>query len=128
MSNKKILVVDDMASTRTNLRNMIAEADMGYVTEAGDGEKALQFLIEAHNKNKPFNLIISDWHMPKLNGLELLKALRKNETFQSLPFIMVTTESEKDSILEAINEGANGFLLKPYKQKELVDKIKSTIK
>lgn len=112
--NLKCLVADDFEMIRTMIKNSLNSASLTNVVEASDGEAALHALIKAADEGKPFSVIFSDWNMPKMNGIELLQACRKDERFKSIPFVMVTSEGEKTAILEAIKSGANDYIVKPF--------------
>lgn len=117
-----VLLVDD-SKTMRNIQKM-ALATMGAVTvvEAGDGVEGLKAIAASPT---PFDLMLVDWNMPNMNGLEMVAQVR--QTNKRTPIIMVTTEGEKDRVLEAIRTGANNYMLKPFKPEELVAKIQATL-
>lgn len=118
MSAINILVVDDFATMRKIVISNLK--DLGYekVTEADDGTTAL----EALQKDK-FDLVISDWNMPKMSGLELLKSIRSDTSMSSIPVLMVTAQAKKELIVEAAKAGVNGYILKPFKPEQLKEKL-----
>lgn len=122
-SNMKILVVDDMSSMRRIIKNTLKQLGYPNVEEADDGDQALEKVC-----NEPFDLVISDWNMPKMNGLDLLKAIRQNPKLSPLPVLMVTTEAEMDHILEAIRSGVNSYILKPFTPETMKEKIDKVFK
>lgn len=120
----KILVVDDMPTIRDLVRNQLK--NMGYknVIEAADGEIALNMLISARMEGAPIELVISDWNMPKMTGLEFLKQVRASDEFAKLPFILLTSESERDQVTEAIMAGVSQYIVKPFAAKAFEEKLK----
>ncbi|MFN3505284.1 MAG: response regulator [Caldimicrobium sp.] len=116
--NVKILIVDDFATMRKIIRNILIQLGFKNILEADDGTTALDIL----SKEK-VDLIISDWNMPKMSGLELLKAVRGNEATKDLPFIMVTAEAQKENILEAIKYKVSQYIVKPFTPETLKEKL-----
>ena len=96
----KVLVVDDFATMRKIIKNVLKQISIENVLEAENGKHALTVL-----KNEAVDLIISDWIMPEMTGIEFLKACKADETIRKIPFIMVTAEAQKDNIMEAIKSG-----------------------
>ncbi len=115
----KVLVVDDSKSIRQIERRYLAQ--MGYeVVEAENGEEALKVLRE----NPDIRLILLDWHMPVMNGYEFLKKVRENKDWDHIKVMMVTTENQEKSVIDAIMAGANEYLMKPFDQEMLENKIR----
>ncbi|MCO4753687.1 MAG: response regulator [Bacteriovoracaceae bacterium] len=119
----KILIVDDMPSLRKMMRTALASMGFKNVLEAGDGNQAWDVIKAEAQANEPFELIISDINMPKCNGITLLKMIRANETFKDVPVLMVSTESEKDIIMTAIEEGASNYIIKPFSKEVVKEKL-----
>lgn len=119
----KILVVDDMPSVREMVKATLAMFGFKNVLEAGDGNQAWEMIIAEAQANEPFELIVSDINMPKCNGLKLLKMIRANGTFKDVPVLMVSTESETDVIMSAIEAGANNYILKPFTKDIMKEKL-----
>lgn len=116
----KALVVDDSRAIRMLLVRALKQ--IGYeVQEASNGREALE-MIEAGNSE--VKLVLADWNMPEINGLDLLKRLRRNPALSSLAVVMVTTETEIEQIAEAIGAGANEYVMKPFTQDILVEKLR----
>ncbi|RLB11648.1 MAG: response regulator [Deltaproteobacteria bacterium] len=114
----KILVVDDSKAVRKIVKNMLK--NLGYeVYEAENGEKALELLYE----HDWFDLILLDWNMPEMDGYEFLKIVKKNPKWRNIKIMMVTSENQQQSVLEALNAGADEYLMKPFDQKMLLTKI-----
>ena len=107
--NIKILIVDDFSTMRKIIRNILTQLGFKNILEADDGTTALEIL-----KKEKVDLIISDWNMPKMSGLELLKAVRSDENLKDIPFVMVTAEAQKENILEAIKYKVNQYIVKPF--------------
>ena len=114
----RALVVDDSRAIRRIIGNIIKE--IGYeVTEAGNGLEALAQL-EAHGCP---DLILADWNMPEMNGLEFVKAARKDARYKQVPIMMVTTETEMDRMAQAFIAGVNEYLMKPFDKSQLLEKL-----
>ncbi|MDR1163187.1 MAG: chemotaxis response regulator CheY [Candidatus Accumulibacter sp.] len=116
--NLKILVVDDFPTMRRFIRNLLKELGFSNVDEADDGISALQKL-----KIKDFELVLTDWNMPNMDGLQLLQAIRANEDFARLPVIMLTAEAKRDNIIAAAQAGASGYIVKPFTAATLDEKL-----
>lgn len=115
----KALVVDDSRAVRMILARTLKE--LGYeVREAANGREALE-VIEA--EKSAVKLVLADWNMPEINGLELLKRLRQNPELSSLVVVMVTTETELDQMTAALEAGANEYVMKPFTKEILVEKL-----
>ncbi len=114
----KILVVDDFSTMRRIIKNLLR--DLGYtnVDEADDGTTALPKL-----KTGTFGFLISDWNMPGMTGLDLLKAVRSDDKLKDLPVLMLTAEAKKEQIIEAAKAGVNGYIVKPFTAQVLNEKI-----
>lgn len=114
----RFLVVDDFAPMRQIVRKVLEEQGYQHIHEASDGEAALQAL-----RSMPFDLLITDWTMPKMPGIELLKAVRGDPTLARLPVLMVTGEVKREQIVEATHAGVNGYIIKPFTPQALTDKV-----
>lgn len=117
----KILVVDDFSTMRRIIKNLLRELGFTNTQEADDGNTALPML-----KDGNFELLITDWNMPGMEGIDLLKAVRADPKLASLPVMMVTAEQKKEQIVMAAQAGVNGYIVKPFTAgtlKEKLDKI-----
>jgi two-component system chemotaxis response regulator CheY len=123
--NTKILVVDDMPTIRDLVKNQLRAMGFKNIVEAADGEAALNTVINAATSGAPIELVISDWNMPKMTGLEFLKQIRASEQFAKLPFVLLTSESERDQVTEAIMAGVSQYIVKPFAAKAFEDKLKT---
>jgi two-component system chemotaxis response regulator CheY len=119
-TNKKILIVDDFATMRKLLMNMLAKLGFNDVTEVESAPKAWELLQQNH-----FDLVISDYNMPDMNGMELLSQVRKDTTLSKLPFILLTAEDDVDLIIESKKHHINAYILKPYKIEVIEAKLQS---
>lgn len=119
----KILVVDDMPSVREMVKTCLGAFGFKNVMKATDGNQAWEMIVAEAQANEPFELIVSDINMPKCNGLKLLKMIRANGTFKDVPVLMVSTESETDVIMSAIEAGANNYILKPFTKEIMKEKL-----
>ncbi|QIK39269.1 chemotaxis protein CheY [Caldichromatium japonicum] len=114
----KILVVDDFSTMRRIIKNLLRELGFNNVSEADDGSTALPML-----KSGGFDFLITDWNMPNMEGIALLKAVRADPMLKSLPVLMVTAEAKRDQIIEAAQAGVNGYIVKPFTAETLKEKI-----
>jgi two-component system chemotaxis response regulator CheY len=122
-TNMKFLVVDDFSTMRRIVRNLLKELGFTNIEEAEDGAVALQKL-----KGEKFDFVVSDWNMPNMTGLELLKAIRAEATLKHLPVLMVTAEAKKENIIEAAKAGASGYVVKPFTAATLDEKLNKIFK
>lgn len=116
--NIKFLVVDDFSTMRRIVRNLLKELGFTNVDEAEDGVAALSKLRSAH-----FDFVVSDWNMPNMTGLDLLKNIRGDANLKHLPVLMVTAEAKKENIIEAAQAGASGYVVKPFTAATLEEKL-----
>jgi two-component system, chemotaxis family, chemotaxis protein CheY len=114
----KILVVDDFATMRKVIRNLLKQVGYENIVEAEDGVIALRTL-----KSKKIDLVISDWNMPNMTGMELLQTVRSDEDLKSTPFLMVTAEALQDNVIAAVKAGVSNYIVKPFTAEVLNDKI-----
>jgi two-component system, chemotaxis family, chemotaxis protein CheY len=117
----KFLVVDDYSTMRRIVKNLLHDLGYANVTEADDGKTALPLL-----QNGNFDFLITDWNMPGMPGLDLLKAVRSNDKLKKLPVLMLTAEAKREQIVEAAQAGVSGYVIKPFTAvtlKEKIDKI-----
>ncbi len=117
-SNLKFLVVDDFATMRRIIRNLLKELGFNNVDEAEDGVNALQKL-----RNEQFDFVVSDWNMPNMTGIDLLRAIRAEPAWKGLPVLMVTAENNRDQIIAAAQAGVNGYIVKPFTAVTLKEKL-----
>lgn len=123
----KILVVDDFPTMRRIVKTLLKQNGFHNFVDAEDGEQAYKTLQE----HGDFELIVSDWNMPNMTGLEFLKMVRADAKFKHIPFLMVTAEAEKENIIEAVKAGVSNYIVKPFTGqalKEKLDKIDATLK
>ena len=123
--NTKILIIDDMPSIRDLVRNQLKAMGFMEIYEAEDGEEGLNLLKVKYGEAQPIELVISDWNMPKMKGLELLKIVRADERFAKLPFILLTSEAEREQVTEAVMAGVSQYIVKPFSGKIFEDKLKT---
>lgn len=117
--NMKFLVVDDFSTMRRIVRNLLKELGFANVQEAEDGVEALKKLRE-----EKFDFVVSDWNMPNMTGIELLRAIRADAILKHLPVLMVTAEAKRENIIEAAQAGASGYVVKPFTAATLDEKLK----
>jgi two-component system, chemotaxis family, chemotaxis protein CheY len=116
----KTLVVDDFATMRKIVKNVLKQINITNVTEAENGKQAFEIL-----KKDPgdYELIVSDWIMPEMTGIEFLKACKGDDEVKKIPFVMVTAEAQKDSVVEAIKGGVDNYIVKPFTPDKLQEAI-----
>lgn len=114
----KILVVDDFPTMRRIVRNLLGELGYTNISEADDGQTALPML-----QNGDFEFLVTDWNMPGMTGIDLLKAVRADEKLSKMPVLMVTAEASKEQIVEAAQAGVSGYIIKPFTAATLAEKI-----
>jgi len=120
--NMKILLVDDFATMRKVIKNLLKQAGYNNISEAEDGAEALKAL-----KSEKMDFIISDWNMPNMTGLELLKAVRADSGLKGLPFLMVTAEGLQENVVAAVRAGVSNYIVKPFTADVLNEKIEKII-
>ena len=123
MPDLKILIVDDSPTMRRILVNTVIKAGYLSIKEAEDGKDALAKMMAGK-----FDLLMTDWNMPNMSGLELVEAVRADANFKGIPILMVTTRNLKEDIVNAIKSGVNGYIVKPFDAKTLNAKINEIMK
>jgi two-component system chemotaxis response regulator CheY len=116
--NMKILVVDDFSTMRRIVKNLLKQNGYTNLEEAEDGAQAYEKV-----KDGGYSFIVSDWNMPNMDGLELVKAVRSNPEIKDLPILMVTAEAEKDKVVAAIQAGVSNYIVKPFTGETLKEKM-----
>ncbi len=119
----RILVVDDMNTMRKIIKGMLQKMGCDNISEADDGMPAWALIQEAHASGKPFEFIISDWNMPGMTGIDLLKNVRSKDEFKKVPFLMVTAEAEQSNVVIAVKAGVSNYIIKPFNPETLKSKI-----
>lgn len=120
-----VLVVDDFSTMRKIIKNVLKQIGIESVLEAENGKMALDLL-----KKEEIDLIISDWIMPEMTGIDFLKACKADENIKKIPFVMVTAEAQKGNIMEAIKSGVDNYIVKPFTPEKLqaaIEKAKERI-
>lgn len=128
ISTAKILVVDDISTMRKIIVCMLEKIGHFEIVEAEDGEPALNIIQRHSDENQAFNLIITDWSMPILNGIDLIKSLRSNPLHSKMKFLITATEKEQENISIALSAGADSFIVKPFNLELLEEKIVTLLK
>jgi two-component system chemotaxis response regulator CheY len=116
--NMRILIVDDFSTMRRIVKNLLNDLGYNNTAEADDGSTALAALRTA-----PFDFVVTDWNMPGMTGIELLKAIRADDKLKTLPVLMVTAEAKREQIIEAAQNGVNGYIIKPFTAQTLEEKL-----
>lgn len=112
------LVVDDFSTMRRIVKNILRDLEFKNVLEAEDGTTAVQVL-----SSQKVDLVVSDWNMPKMSGIELLKYVRSNDMLKELPFLMITAEAQKENIIEAVKAKVSNYIVKPFTAATLAEKL-----
>lgn len=120
--NMRILVVDDFLTMRRIIINLLRQLGFNNVVEAADGKLALDKVHE-----EQIDLIISDWNMPNMTGIEFLKHVRADEKTKAIPFIMVTAEGKKENVIAAVHAGVSNYVVKPFNAATLKEKMSKVI-
>ena len=120
--NMRILVVDDFLTMRRIIINLLRQLGFNNVVEAADGKQALDRVHE-----EQIDLIVSDWNMPNMTGIEFLKHVRADEKYKSIPFIMVTAEGKKENVVAAVHAGVSNYIVKPFNAATLKEKMSKVI-
>ncbi|MGA2403770.1 MAG: response regulator [Syntrophobacteraceae bacterium] len=113
-----VLIVDDFLTMRRIVRKILRDLDFQNIIEAEDGSAALDIL-----KTTKVDLIVSDWNMPRMTGLELLRQVRGNDNIKDTPFLMVTAEAQKENIVEAVKARVSNYIVKPFTAATLEEKL-----
>ncbi|TWH02549.1 MULTISPECIES: chemotaxis response regulator CheY [Pseudoxanthomonas] len=116
--NMRILIVDDFSTMRRIVKNLLNDLGYSNTAEADDGHTALAAL-----RAQPFDFVITDWNMPGMTGIELLRSIRADPKLKTLPVLMVTAEAKREQILEAAQNGVNGYIIKPFTAQTLEEKL-----
>jgi two-component system, chemotaxis family, chemotaxis protein CheY len=118
----KVLAVDDFPTMRRIVKTLLRQLGYTNVVEAEDGQAALTKL-----KQEKFDLVLLDWNMPRMTGLELLKAIRADDNLRNTPVVMITAEGRKEDVLEAVKAGVNNFIVKPFTAETLEEKLNKVL-
>jgi len=114
----KVLIVDDFATMRRILRNILRQAGFTRISESDDGKNALEELRKGLGEER-FDLVLCDWNMPGMSGLELLKIVRADPDLKNMAFVLVTAGVQKDNIVEAVQAGVDSYVVKPFTAKTI---------
>ncbi len=119
----KILVVDDMSTMRRIIRTILNQLGYSNIEEAENGKQALAKL-----KKEKFDFVVTDWNMPEMDGLSLVKAIRSDQELKHIPVLMVTAEAKKENVMEALKAGVNNYIVKPFTPEVLKEKMEKIFK
>ena len=114
----KVLIVDDFATMRRILKNIMKQIGFSDITEADNGKNALKVL-----KSDKIDLVLCDWNMPEMAGIDVLNTVRADSDLKDTPFIMVTAEAQKENILEAVKAGVSSYIVKPFTAETVEEKL-----
>jgi two-component system chemotaxis response regulator CheY len=122
-SDKKFLVVDDFATMRKIIRNLLRQLGYAHIDEAEDGVVGLRKM-----RATKYDMVICDWNMPNMTGIELLREVRADDSLKETPFLMVTAEANKENVIEAVKAGVSNYIVKPFTADTLAGKIDAVLK
>lgn len=121
--NMKILVVDDMATMRRIVKNILKQLGFSNIDEAENGQEGLQKLREG-----AFAFVVSDWNMPVMTGIDMLRAIRADEKLKAIPVLMVTAEAQQANLVEAMQAGVSNYIVKPFTADTMQEKLQKIFK
>ncbi len=121
--NMKILVVDDMSTMRRIVKNILKQLGFNNLEEAENGQEALKKL-----KADTYGFVVSDWNMPIMMGIDMLRAIRADEKLKTIPVLMVTAEAQKENLMEAVQAGVSNYVVKPFTAETMQEKINQILK
>ncbi|NJL17325.1 MAG: response regulator [Nitrospira sp.] len=116
--NMKILVVDDMVTMRRIVKNILKQLGFANVDEAENGQEALQKL-----RGDAYGFVVSDWNMPVMTGIDMLRAIRGDEKLKAIPVLMVTAEAQQSNLVEAVQAGVSNYIVKPFTAETMQEKL-----
>lgn len=121
--DSRFIVIDDFATMRKIIKKVLSELGYTNIDEAEDGAKALPMIQKASSSGQPYQCIISDWNMPNMQGIDLLKACKADGALKDIPFMLVTAEGEQKQIVEAAKAGVSDYVVKPFNAQTLKEKL-----
>ncbi len=121
--NMKILIVDDMATMRRIVKNILKQLGFANTEEAENGQEGLQKL-----RADTYGFVVSDWNMPVMTGIDMLRAIRSDDKLKSIPVLMVTAEAQQANLVEAIQAGVSNYIVKPFTAETMQEKIAKIFK
>lgn len=123
-----ILIVDDDDDVINYMKTLLRKNGYLNIHAESDGVKAVDYVEQSYMENKKIDVILADWEMPELDGIHFLDYLKRNADFNDIPFVMVTADSDRVHVVEAINHGVSQYLIKPFDEKKLMSKINQVMK
>jgi len=121
--NMKILVVDDMVTMRKIVKSILKQLGFAHVEEAENGQDALQKL-----RSDTFGFVVSDWNMPVMTGIDMLRSIRGDEKLKAIPVLMVTAEAQQSNLVEAVQAGVSNYIVKPFTAETMQEKLEKIFK
>jgi two-component system chemotaxis response regulator CheY len=122
-NDSRFIIIDDFATMRKIVKKVLSELGYTNIDEAEDGAKALPLIQAAAASGQPYKCIISDWNMPNMQGIDLLKACKADAKLKDIPFMLVTAEGEQKQIIEAAKAGVSDYVVKPFNAQTLKEKL-----
>ncbi|WP_372652198.1 response regulator [Halobacteriovorax sp.] len=127
-THMNILIVDDDDDVINYMRTLLRKNGYKNIHTEKDGVRAVDYVEQSYMENKTIDMILADWEMPELDGIHFLDYLKRNADFNEIPFVMVTADSDRTHVVEAINHGVSQYLIKPFDEKKLISKINEVMK
>jgi two-component system chemotaxis response regulator CheY len=121
--NTRVLIIDDMNTMRQLVKGQVRAMGFKNIQEAENGEAGFKILAETHKAGAPIELILSDWNMPVMTGIDLLKKVRATAEYKNVPFMLITAEGESSQVMEAIKSGVSNYVVKPFTPAVLQEKL-----
>lgn len=121
--NMKVLIVDDMSTMRRIVKNILKQLGFSNMEEAENGQEGLQKL-----RADKYGFVVSDWNMPVMTGIDMLRAIRADEKLKHIPVLMVTAEAQKENLVEAIQAGVSNYIVKPFTAETMQEKLNKIFK
>lgn len=126
--NMNILIVDDDIDIINYMKTLLRKNGFINIHTATDGVIAVDYIEQSFMEDKKVELVFADWEMPELDGIHFLDYLKRNKDFKNIPFIMVTSDRDRDRVVEAINHGVSGYIIKPFDECKLISKLSDLVK
>jgi two-component system chemotaxis response regulator CheY len=120
----RILVIDDFKTMRSIVKKTLQNMGYSQIDEAEDGAQGYQKMNDSFTEGKPFGLVVCDWNMPNMSGLELLRKVRSETNYKTVPFVLVTAENEQKQVIEAAKAGVSNYIVKPFTPSDFQTKLK----
>lgn len=126
-SNLNVLLVEDAEITRRIIREMLQQCGFAHVDEASNGAEGWKQMLHGLETKHPYQLVVADWSMPQMSGIDLMRKIHAHPTYQKTPFILLTSHNERPKVMEAIRAGVGHYLVKPFSAESLKAKVREAL-